>query len=79
MTYFVRDEHKPHKRQKLTIWSGQFASDYEGTAVELPKHNGFMVEVDGKKIRVECESPRTEENYLAVDQAINNAIQAETD
>jgi hypothetical protein len=74
MTYFIRDEYTHKRRQRLTIWSGAFASDYEGRAVELPKHNGFMVAIGGQKIRVECPSPRTNENYLVVDQAINQAI-----
>lgn len=73
--YFIRDEHRPvHGRQCLTLWSGAFASDYEGAAVELSKHGGFCVTVDSEKLRVECESPRTEANYIAVDAAINAAI-----
>lgn len=76
MNYFIRDEHTQRRRQLLTVWSGQFASDYHGEAVELPKHKGFMVSVDGKKIRVECDAPRTEENYLQVDDAIDQAINA---
>lgn len=74
MKYFIRDEHTNRRRQLLTLWSGAFASDYEGEAVELPKHNGFMVSFAGRKIRVECESPRTESNFSAVDEAINLAL-----
>lgn len=74
MIYFVRDEHTNRRRQVLTLWSGQFASDYEGTAVELPKHNGFMVTLDNRKVRVECESPRTDTNFIQVDDAINTRL-----
>ena len=71
----VRDEYKKlGTRQVLTLWSGAFCSDYEGKAVELPKHNGFMLNINGKKTRVECESPRTENNYLKVDEAFNQAL-----
>lgn len=62
-------------RQTLTLWSGAFMSTPEGTATELPKHNGFMVDKTyGPTIRVECESPRTDENCRRVDDAINAAL-----
>lgn len=76
--YGVRDEYTPvFGRQTLTLWSGWFASDYEGSALELPRHNGYMVTTwIGEKVRVECESPRTDKNYERVDDAINAAVNA---
>ena len=75
----IRDEYDTRSgRQRLTLWSGSFCSDYEGEAVELPKHDGYMVDVYGKKFRVHCASPRTEENYKEVDAAITNACKGIT-
>jgi len=72
----IRDEYTPRfGRQKLTLWSGGFASQYEGSAWELPRHNGYMVTLwAGRKVRVACESPRTDDNYLEVDRAISDAV-----
>ena len=77
----VRDECAPKfGRQVLTLWSGPFASNFEGTATELPKHGGYMVTLAYSKVRVSCESPRTDENYARTDAAIQAAFtQAETD
>lgn len=77
----VRDEYAPKfGRQNLTLWSGAFASDFEGWAFELPNHNGFMVTLDhflwSEKFRVECESPRDDENWMRVDEAIADAVEA---
>jgi hypothetical protein len=76
---WIRDEYSPRfGRQRLTLWSGQFASEYEGEAIELPGHNGYSVTTfTGAKVRVECEAPRTEDNYLRVDAAINQAVKGE--
>lgn len=77
---WIRDEHRTmFGRQVLTLWSGQFATEYEGEAVGLPGHNGYtltmyLTHVYGEKIRVTCPSPRDEENYLVVDESINAAI-----
>ena len=75
----IRNEYKPaFGRERLTLWSGQFCSDYEGIALQLPKRDGYMVTTfTGRKVRVECESPRTEENYLRVDKAINDAVESD--
>lgn len=76
-TFAIRDEYTPmFGRQTLTIWSGDFASDLEGYAFELPEHNGYMLKVDDQKIRVECDSPRNEWNFMAVDDAISKALAA---
>lgn len=68
----VRDEYAPtFGRQNLTLWSPPFASVYEGSAHELPGHNGFMVQMQyGPKFKVECESPRDDANWMRVDDAI---------
>jgi hypothetical protein len=71
----VRDEYAPmFGRQRLTLWSGAFASDYRGHATELPNGGGFMVTIGTRKLRVKCASPRTDLNYAAVDAAIQLAI-----
>lgn len=75
--YGIRDEYDPHfGRQRLTMWSGAFCSVFEGWATELPKHDGYMVELEYVgKIRVSCESPRTDENWTEVDDAIRAGIE----
>jgi hypothetical protein len=73
----VRDEYEPRfGRQVLTLWEGPFCSVYDGYAVELPKHDGFMVTLDpnGEKVRVACPAPRTGENFEEVDRAIEAAV-----
>lgn len=73
----VRDEYRStFGRQHLTLWSPPFASTFEGWAHELPNHDGFMVTLDWfrGKVRVECESPRTDENWMRVDDAIRAAV-----
>lgn len=68
----IRDEYAPKfGRQVLTLWEGAFASQFVGWARELPRGGGFMVAVEyGPRVRVECESPRTSDNYERVDAAI---------
>lgn len=75
----VRDEYRTtFGRQVLSLWSGQFGDGFEGMAVELPGHDGFMVTLDkittSEKVRVSCPAPRTESNFDAVDAAISAAI-----
>lgn len=66
-----------HKRERLVIWSGPFCSVYEGEALSLPKRDGYMVtDHNGDRIRVACAAPRTEANYLEVDEAISAALSA---
>jgi hypothetical protein len=78
MTVWVRDEYAPRfGRQALTIWTGQLADVYEGYALEMPKHNGYMLKLSfGPSVRVECESPRTDENYERVDEALAAAFKS---
>lgn len=79
MTYFVRDEYaKIFGLQYLTLWSGAFASDFEGHATELRGHDGFCVAAAGRTVYITCPAPRTEENFLVVDAAINAALQQAT-
>ena len=72
----IRDEYAPRfGRQRLTLWSGAFATTYEGDALELPKHNGYMVTpYSGPRFRVTCPAPRTDDNYREVDAAIDAAF-----
>jgi len=76
--YGVRTEYdynQMHKRDCITVWSGQFCSDYEGTGFSLPGNNGYMVTLHhGRKVRVECPCPRTEANFREVDAAVCAAI-----
>lgn len=72
----VRNEYRPiFGREQLTLWTGAFCSEYHGAAVELPRGGGYMIRTwDGRRVRVECESPRTESNFRRVDEAINAAL-----
>lgn len=68
---------KTHKRDCITVWSGWFASDFEASGFSLPKGDGYMLTTYyGKKIRVECPCPRTEENYQVVDAAVCAALES---
>lgn len=69
------DYNATHKRKRLTLWSGPFASVREGEAYSLPKGDGYMVTLEyGDKVRVECPVERTNENYIEQDKAINDAL-----
>jgi hypothetical protein len=79
MTHYgiiVDDEYNAtHKRKRLTLWSGPFASVLEGEALSLPKGDGYMVTTyNGEKIRVEAPVERTSENYEEQDRAFNEAL-----
>lgn len=64
-----------HKRERLQVWSGAFASVFEAEAYSLPKQDGYMLTTyHGAKIRVTCPCPRTDANYEQVDQALGNAL-----
>lgn len=78
----VRDEYDPTPsgRQRLTVWSPPFASVLEAHALELPRRDGYMLTTyNGDKVRVTCPSPRTADNYDAVDDAITTALAAHYD
>lgn len=72
------DYNGTHKRERLTLWSGAFASVYEGEAYSLPRGDGYMITLEyGGKIRVTCPTtPRTDENYLEIDEALRVAMNA---
>lgn len=71
------DYTETHKRERLTVWSGPFSSVYEGVAFTLPKGDGYMVTTyNGDKVRVVCPTPRTDDNFQAVDDAIASALRA---
>lgn len=38
------------------------------------QHDGYMITIGKRKIRVACEAPRTDGNYMRVDAAIQSAI-----
>lgn len=64
-----------HKRDRLHVWSGPFFSVYEATGMERPNHKGYtLTTFAGEKIRVDCPSPRREDNYTLVDAAIGAAM-----
>ena len=63
------------KRERLTVWSGPFASLFEADALSLPKGDGYMVTLrTGEKIRVTSPVGRDDKNYREIDSAINAAI-----
>ena len=69
------DYNATHKRKRLTLWSGPFASVREGEAYSLPKGDGYMVTLEyGDKVRVECPVERTNESYMEQDKAFNDAL-----
>lgn len=76
MGFYVRDDTMPgRKREYLTVWTGPFASEYEGQAVTLPKGDGYMVtRYNGEKVRVTCPTPRTDDNFTEIDNAISEAL-----
>jgi len=70
-------EHKHFGREILNVWSGAFFSVWEGEAIQLPRADGYMVRTcNGDRVRVTCETPRTNENYQRVDAAISAALNA---
>jgi hypothetical protein len=77
--YGFTEDYERNERTKLhhmEVWSGAFMSDFEGWADELPKRNGYMITLDWMrgKVRVACPSPRNDDNWREVDEAINKAM-----
>lgn len=74
--YGITEDHDynaTHKRHRLNLWSGTFYDVHEGHA--LSTTTGYMVTPTyGDKFRVDCPSPRTDENYREVDAAISRAL-----
>lgn len=81
MYYYVASDDQynaTHKRDRLTIWTGPFASEFIADATSLPKRDGYMIVTRaGKRIRVACEVGRTDANFSAIDSAINAALTAQ--
>ena len=63
-----------HKRDCVTVWSGQFCDTWEATGFSLPSGGYSLTLYGGEKVRVPCPSPRTQDNYQEVDAAISSAI-----
>lgn len=77
----VRDEYAPlFGRERLTVWGGDWASELVGSLWELPNRDGYMFtpyyRSSGPRVRITCATPRTDDNYLAVDAAILSALAA---
>jgi hypothetical protein len=80
-SYGVRteyDRNEGRKRDHLTVWSGPWYSVYEAAGVSLPRGDGYMLTTyNGKKVRVTCPTPRTDENYQQIDAAVSAALNAD--
>lgn len=69
------DYNAEHKRKRISVWTGPFMSVWIATGYSLPKNNGFMLtDYNDKKIRVECETDRREDNFQVIDKAISDAL-----
>lgn len=69
-----------HKRERITVWSGSFASTFEADGFSLPSGKGYtLTTYNDDKVRVTCPSPRTDENYRDVDAAVSAALTAHYD
>ena len=66
------------KRDRITVWSGGFMGTFEAEGMSLPNGDGYLLTTynDGYKVRVTCPVPRDETNFLEVDSAINEAMNA---
>lgn len=66
-----------HKRSKIDVWSGPFYHTREGTGFSRANGRGFIITTyNGDKVTVDCASPRTDDNYIEVDKAIDAALAA---
>lgn len=64
-----------HQRDRIEVWSGPFYSTWEASGLSLPKGDGYMLTThNGDKIRVTCETPRTDANYEEIDNAVAAAL-----
>ena len=65
-----------HKRERISVWSGQFMGTWEADGYSLPGRNGYMLTTyNGDKVRVTCPM-RDESTYQEVDAAISFALNA---
>lgn len=66
-----------HKRDRIVVWSGPFYSTFEAEGYSLPNGAGYMLTTyNGDKVRVECPSPREQDNYEEADLLIAAALNA---
>ncbi len=69
----VREEYDGDSGNTLTLWSGSFASDFEGEAVPKSEGSGYRITpAYGPEFEVSCPM-RTDSNYQQVDAAIQKA------
>ena len=65
-----------HKRERISVWSGQFMGTWEAEGYSLPKRDGYMLTTyNGDKVRVACPM-RDNSTYQEVDTAISSALEA---
>ena len=65
-----------HKRERISVWSGQFMGTWEADGYSLPGRNGYMLTTyNGDKVRVTCPM-RDDSTYQEVDAAISSALNA---
>lgn len=63
----------------ITVWSGPFASTFEARGIELDTRKGegyLLTTYNDDTFFAACPSPRTDENYQQVDEAISRALEA---
>jgi hypothetical protein len=65
---------KTHKRDRITVWSGQFCDTWEASGLSLPSGGYMLVTFTGDKLKVKCPSPRTDANYQEVDAAVSDVM-----
>lgn len=63
-----------HKRQRIEVWTGPWFHSFEAEGYSLPSGGFMLITYNGDKVRVPCDSPRTESNYEDVDKAIDYAL-----
>ena len=65
-----------HKRERISVWSGQFMGTWEADGYSLPGRKGYMLTTyNGDKVRVTCPM-RDDYTYQEVDAAISSALEA---
>ena len=68
------DYNSEHKRERISVWSGQFMGTWEAEGYSLPKRDGYMLTTyNGDKVRVAC-AMRDDSTYQEVDAAISTAL-----
>lgn len=69
-----------HKTDRITVWSGTFASTFKAEGVSRPRNaarSGYtLTTYNGDRVSVDCPTPRNEANYQAVDRLVSRALNA---